>query len=45
VSLTTSYVTIVRVPGNSAAVTLLQDEVNNKGADNVNFEDEVSGRG
>ncbi|KAK3749922.1 hypothetical protein QZH41_017375, partial [Actinostola sp. cb2023] len=31
---------VYRVPGNSAAVTLLQDEVNNKGADNVNFEDE-----
>ncbi|KXJ28295.1 rho GTPase-activating protein 21 [Exaiptasia diaphana] len=31
---------VYRVPGNSAAVSLLQDEVNNKGAESVNFEEE-----
>ena len=31
----------VRVPGNSAAVTALQEELNNRGIENVCLEDEV----
>lgn len=33
----------VRVPGNSAAVTALQEELNNRGIENVCLEDEVRG--
>lgn len=32
---------IFRVPGNSAAVTALQEELNNRGIENVCLEDEV----
>ena len=32
---------ICRVPGNSAAVTALQEELNNRGIENVCLEDEV----
>ena len=33
---------VCRVPGNSAAVTALQEELNNRGIDNVCLEEEVS---
>ncbi|XP_031556486.1 uncharacterized protein LOC116293222 isoform X2 [Actinia tenebrosa] len=31
---------VYRVPGNSAAVSLLHDEINTRGAENINFEEE-----
>ena len=34
-------VCIFRVPGNSAAVTALQEELNNRGIENVCLQDEV----
>ena len=36
-------ISFVRVPGNSAAVTALQEELNNRGIENVCLEDEVRG--
>lgn len=35
---------VCRVPGNSAAVTALQEELNNRGIENVCLEEEVMGR-
>ena len=35
------YCLIFRVPGNSAAVTALQEELNNRGIENICLEEEV----
>lgn len=37
------FLNVCRVPGNSAAVTALQEELNNTGIENVCLEEEVIG--
>lgn len=37
------FLNVCRVPGNSAAVTALQEELNNRGIENVCLEEEVIG--